>query len=129
MGNDINMPDIGILFTLAEFFGVTTDELLGKEITVPTRYEANLRKKDINKLMLKIRVDSAEGDKVTINLPFQLAKIAIESSNGLTINGGKSDILSKIDFNQVVSMVEQGLLGEIITVDSADGDHVRILVE
>jgi len=37
--------------------------------------------------------------------------------------------MSSIDWKQIYSMVEQGLLGEIVSVDSQDGDHVRILVE
>lgn len=129
--NDINMPDVGILLNLGELLGVSTDELLGKEMPVPARFEPNIEKKDLARLMFRVIVDSAEGDKVRVNLPFQLVKIALDSGIAPTINGsGKAtDVLSNIDWRQVLSMVEQGLLGEIVTVDSADGDHVRILVE
>lgn len=129
--NDINMPDVGILLNLAELLGVTTDELLGKEMPVVARFEPEIEKKEIDALMFKVVVDSADGDKVRINLPFQLVKIALtaEEKPSFTSNGKLGDALSGIDWNQIVSMVEQGLLGEIVTVDSADGDHVRVFVE
>ena len=128
--NDINMPDVGILLNL---LGVSTDELLGKENPVPAKYEPETVQKDINRLMLRIIVDSKEGDKVRVNLPLQIVKIAIDAgvSPAMSIGGqGKvADAMSSIDWKQVYSLVEQGLLGEIVTVDSADGDHVRIVVE
>ena len=37
--------------------------------------------------------------------------------------------LEGIDFNQLVELVEQGVVGELITVDSINGDKVRIFVE
>lgn len=131
--NDINMPDVGILLNLGDLLGVSTDELLGKENPVPAKYEPETVQKDMNRLMLRIIVDSKEGDKVRVNLPIQIVKIAIDAgvSPAMSIGGqGKvADAMSSIDWKQVYSLVEQGLLGEIVTVDSADGDHVRIVVE
>ena len=127
------MPDVGILLNLGDILGVSTDELLGKENPVPAKYEPETVQKDINRLMLRIIVDSKEGDKVRVNLPLQIVKIAIDAgvSPSVSIGGqGKvADAMSSIDWKQVYSLVEQGLLGEIVTVDSADGDHVRIVVE
>ena len=37
--------------------------------------------------------------------------------------------LEGIDFNQLFAMVEQGIIGELVSVESADGDHVSITVE
>ena len=34
-----------------------------------------------------------------------------------------------IDFNQLFAMVEQGIIGELVSVESVDGDHVSIMVE
>jgi transcriptional regulator with XRE-family HTH domain len=131
--NDINMPDIGILLNLGDILGVTTDELLGKENPVPAKYEPEIVQKDFSKLMLRVIVDSHEGDKIRVNLPLQIVKIAIEAgaAPAMTVNGeGKvADAMASIDWKQVCSLIEQGLLGEIVTVDSADGDKVRIVVE
>lgn len=131
--NDINMPDIGILLNLGDILGVTTDELLGKENPVPAKYEPEIVQKDFSKLMLRVIVDSHEGDKIRVNLPLQIVKIAIEAgaAPAMTVNGeGKvADAMASIDWKQVYSLIEQGLLGEIVTVDSADGDKIRIVVE
>ena len=131
--NDINMPDVGILLNLGEILGVSTDELLGKETAVPAKYEPETVKTDFARLMLRIIVDSNEGDRVRVNLPLQLLKIALDSGVAPTLsingNGKAAEALAGIDWKQIYSLVEQGLLGEIVTVDSADGDHVRIVVE
>ena len=131
--NDINMPDVGILLNLGDILGVTTDELLGKENPVPAKYEPEIVQKDFSKLMLRVIVDSHEGDKIRVNLPLQIVKIAIEAgaAPAMTVNGeGKvADAMASIDWKQVYSLIEQGLLGEIVTVDSGDGDKVRIVVE
>ncbi len=131
--NDINMPDVGILLNLGDILGVTTDELLGKENPVPAKYEPETIQKDFSKLMLRVIVDTHEGDKIRVNLPIQIVKIAIEAgaAPAMAVNGeGKvADAMASIDWKQVYSLIEQGLLGEIVTVDSADGDKVRIVVE
>lgn len=131
--NDINMPDVGILLNLGDLLGVSTDELLGKENPVPAKFEPDTVQKDFSRLMLRVIVDSHEGDKIRVNLPLQIVKIAIDAgvSPSMSIGGeGKvADAMSSIDWKQVYSLIEQGLLGEIVTVDSADGDHIRIVVE
>lgn len=129
---DINMPDVGLLLILSEILGVTTDVLLGKEIDTPAVYVPSGERKDINKMMLRIIVDSKDGDKVRCNFPLALVKICLDS--GLTApevsgNSKISSAMNSIDWKQIYSMVEQGLIGEIITIDSADGDTVRIVVE
>ena len=85
-------------------------------------------RRDISKITFKMTVDSADGDKVRINLPMALVKIFTESGAGMPDINGK-DTLKNIDWNQVLMLVEQGVVGEIMSVDSADGDRVRIVVE
>lgn len=131
--NDVNMPDVGILLNLGEILGVSTDELLGKEMPVPAKYEPETVQKDFSRLMLRVIVDSADGDKVRVNLPIQIVKIAIDSGVApqISVNSESkmANAFTAIDWKQVYSLIEQGLLGEIVTVDSKDGDHVRVVVE
>ena len=78
--------------------------------------------------MLRIVVDSEEGDRVRVNLPMALVKVAIETGIAMPqING--SEALKNIDFAQIFTLVENGAIGNLIEVDSADGDTVRIFVE
>lgn len=51
------------------------------------------------------------------------------SSMGGIIGGEKAKMLEGIDFDKIVELAEQGVLGEIVRVESADGDHITIFVE
>ncbi len=124
--NDLTSPDIDTLLKLSDIFDITVDELLGKNKKEPVYVPAEQRK-DINKMVLKITVDSLAGDKVRINLPMAAVKIFLNNDSAALFSGNKA--LESIDFNQVYALVEQGIIGELVAVDSADGDHVRIAVE
>lgn len=124
--NDLTSPDIDTLLKLADIFDITVDELLGKK-KKETLYVPTEERKDINKLMLRIRVLSADGDKVNVNLPMQAVKILVNNNTVNMFSGNKA--LEGIDFNQLYAMVEQGIIGELVSVESADGDHVSITVE
>lgn len=120
--NDITSPDIDTLIKLADIFNISIDELVGRVSDAITT-----TKKDINKMILKIIVDSNENDKVRVNLPMGIVKILVESGSVTSVVNNKS--LNDIDFKQIISLVEQGIIGEIVSVDSSEGDHVRIIVE
>ena len=123
---DASYPDIDGLLTLSEVLGVTVDELVGKTKETPTLVPEEQRK-DLNHMFLKITVDSKDGDRVRINLPVSLLKIVADSGASMPqINGNEA--LKNIDFKQVMALIEQGVIGKLVEVDSADGDHVEILV-
>ena len=124
--NDVSAPDISLLGEIADMFGVTVDELLGRQ--PQTIYLPEGPRKPIDSLMLKIKVLSTDGDKVNVNLPLALVKVFTQSGMEIPqING--NDALKNIDFNQILSLCEQGLLGKLVDVQSADGDIVEIWVE
>ena len=127
--NDLASPDIDILLKLADIFDISVDELLGKE-TKTTVLNEKPSKKDIDKMLLKIIVRSADGDKVNVNLPLSLVKALMDKESGkINIVSSKNDALRNIDFRELLSLVEQGVIGELISVDSADGDKVSVVVE
>lgn len=78
--------------------------------------------------MLRIIVNSSDGDKVRINLPMTLIKTGIELGFNMSQVSGSS-ALDGIDLNQIMSMVENGLIGKLVEVESNDGDNVEIVVE
>ena len=127
--NDQTCPDISALPKLARLFGVTVDELLeGKEALPAVRMLPPEQRKDIKDLLLRITVDSAEGDRIRVNLPMALVEIAMEIGMEMPqING--NDALKGIDMKKVLEMVRLGFVGNLVEVDSADGDRVRIFVE
>ena len=128
--NDISCPDISVLPQLAEELGVTVDELLtGKEcgpvVRMMTEEE---RKKKLDSMVFRVIVDSGDGDRVRVNLPMPLVRAGL--AIGLSVpQVTENAALGNIDMAEIVKLVEQGLIGKLVEVDSADGDHVEIFVE
>ena len=127
--NDQTCPDISALPKLARLFGVTVDELLeGREKLPVARVLPPAERKDIKDMMLRITVDSAQGDRVRVNLPMALVEVAMEIGMEMPqINGNEA--LNGIDLKKILEMVRLGCVGNLVEVDSADGDKVRIFVE
>ena len=125
--NDISAPDFQTLPLLADILRVSLDELLGRDIPKTTIMPENNRK-DINNLLLKITIESNNNDKVKINIPISLIKICLDAGLDLPKVNGK-DTLKNIDFNQIFSLIEAGVIGRLIEIESADGDTIYVTVE
>lgn len=128
--NDQTCPDISLLPKLAKILGVSVDELLsGKQELQPVvTLVPEDQRKDIKDMTLRIVVDSADGDKVRVNLPMALVQLAMEMGMEMPQVSG-NDALKDIDWAQVMELVRHGAMGNLIEVESADGDIVRIFVE
>ena len=128
--NDQTCPDISLLPKLAKILGVSVDELLsGKQELQPVvTLVPEDQRKDIKDMMLRIVVDSAHGDKVRMNLPMALVQLAMEMGMEIPQVSG-NDALKDIDWAQVMELVRHGAMGNLVEVESADGDIVRIFVE
>jgi transcriptional regulator with XRE-family HTH domain len=126
--NDISAPDISMLPALARELDMSVDELLTGEKKEPEVQLLPAEKRNIDKLVLRVYVDSAEGDRVRVNLPMMLVKMAIETGMSLpdVVN---NEHLRGIDPAKIIAMVEQGLVGKLVEIESADGDRVEIVVE
>jgi hypothetical protein len=75
--------------------------------------------------MLKVFVDSADGDVVKIELPIEFAKLLKSNKKFMKIESEDLDI----DVDMLIQMINSGAIGEIVNIKSADGDTVRITVE
>lgn len=128
--NDQTCPDISLLPMLAQALGVTVDELLsGKQEQQPVvQMLPQEQRKDIKDMTLRVVVDSSEGDKVRVNLPMPLVQIVMETGMQMPqINGNAA--LQGIDWKQIMELISQGAVGNLVDVESSDGDVVRIFVE
>ena len=127
--NDQTCPDISALPKLSRLFDVTVDELLeGKQELPAARVLPPEQRKDIKDMLLRITVDSAQGDKVRVNLPMALVELGMEIGMEMPqINGNEA--LKGIDLKKVLEMVRLGCVGNLVEVDSADGDKIRVFVE
>lgn len=126
--NDISYPDILLLPKIAEMLNVTVDELLSGEAKQETRILPQEQRKNIDDMILRIYVLSDEGDKVRVNLPMALVKAGLEMGFKMPQVSG-NPALQNIDFEQIIRLVESGVIGKLVEVESADGDIVEIVVE
>ncbi len=126
--NDISCPDIALLPQLCRVLGVTADELLtGK--TGEVKILSEEKRKSLDELILRVKVNTIEGDKVRVNLPMGLVKIARDMRVDLSAGIGGGDAMRMLDLDQIVTLVEKGAMGKLVEVESADGDIVEVVVE
>jgi len=126
--NDSSMPDISLLSPMSDIFDISIDELLGKKKEA-IEYIGNKPelKKDINSMLIKLRVHSSDGDRVSMNIPVALAAMFASSDGKINISGNSP--INNIDFKQVIALIQSGVIGHLMEVRSADGDIVDIDVE
>lgn len=125
--NDISCPDITLLLQLADLLRVKVETLLGKEDNEVKLVEEE-KKKDIDKLVMHINVLSQDGDQVSLNLPLPLVIAGIKLGHNFTFIGGNK-ALEGIEFGEIITLVEKGLIGEIVSINNSDGDVVKIIVD
>ena len=125
--NDLSIPDLPIMIELANFFHITLDELV-REKEERVKYVPQEGRKAIDEMFLRVSVDSVGGDRVRVNLPLALVKIAFDM--GLDIpQMTNNPALKNLDLKMIMTMIESGVIGKIVEVDTADGDHVQVFVE
>lgn len=129
--NDISCPDISLLPQLCRLLGVTTDELLtGK--TNEVRMLPAEQRKSLDELTLRVRIDDADGDKVRVNLPMSLVKVCLDVGIEIAPNMPGMEgmgAIRNIDLKKIMELAERGMIGRIVEIDDADGDHVEVVVE
>ena len=76
--NDVSCPDIMLLSPLAELLGITVDELLNDRAKPETALVPEAERKSLDDMLFKVIVNSAQGDKVRVNLPMPLVRIGLE---------------------------------------------------
>ena len=129
--NDQTCPDISLLPKLAELLEVSVDELLSgkkEELVTTVKVLPPEERKDIKELLLRIVVDSSDGDRVRVNLPMALVQVALEMGMEMPQISGNG-ALKNVDLAQILAMVQQGAIGNLVEVESSDSDVVRIFVE
>lgn len=124
--NDASCPDISLLPQLCRILGISTDELLTGR-TSEVKMLAPSERKSLEELILRIYVNSADGDVVKVNIPMTLVKVCLEM--GVDVSGVGGDAVKNLDLSKIISLVEQGAIGKLVEVESSDGDFVEVVVE
>ena len=73
--------------------------------------------------MLKVLVDSNDGDKVRIQIPVEFSKLLKTSKFKSNIGD------AAIDIDAILELISQGVVGELVNIESGVGDIVKIIVE
>ena len=130
--NDVSCPDIMIVPQLAKELGVTSDMLLtgekdGEKSDVQFVPEEN--RKNFEDMMLLVKVNEEGGVKARINLPLPLVKVFVEAGIPMeavgTVNGKKIDL----DWQKIMLLIESGVVGKLVEVDTNDGVIIEVVVE
>ena len=126
--NDQSCPDISLLPKLARLLSVSVDTLLsGEEEKPAVEFVPEQKRKDIKDMMLRVVIDSEDGEKVRINVPMVLLQVATETGIGMVEISGSSAI-KNIDWEQIINLVQQGVVGNLLEIE-AEGNTIRIFVE
>jgi hypothetical protein len=77
--------------------------------------------------MFKVKVLSTAGDKVNVQIPIEFARVALKSGKGFMKLDQIEDF--DLDVDAILNMIDSGVLGKIVDVESANGDLVEIVIE
>lgn len=83
---------------------------------------------DIIHKMLKIKVISHDGDNVNVNLPIRFVKTILKTVGSLPIPEHVKG-MENLDLNLILDAIDNGFLGKIVDVKSANGDLVEVIIE
>lgn len=108
-------------------------EALGEEEPVrESAWETPAIREDIpyEDRMLRIIVDSADGDKVRVQFPIKAVKAILKVTGKLPIqvSGDMEGVDMEALTDAVIQCLDSESIGDIITVESADGDHIRVFI-
>ncbi|WP_050697141.1 helix-turn-helix domain-containing protein [Anaeromassilibacillus senegalensis] len=123
----LSIPDLPILIELSDFFHMSLDDLVKEKEEAVYLVPVEERKK-IEEMFLRVNIHTVQGDKVKVNLPLAFVKMAAEMDLEIPQFNG-SEILKALDFDMIISMIENGVLGRIVEVESSEGDIVEVTVE
>lgn len=99
------------------------DTLLSTLERADSAEEVVLTKKKAPFRMLKIYIDSNDGDVVKVQIPIEFAKLLKTDKFRSNLKG------TDIDIDAILEMINQGAVGDLVNIQSNDGDVIRVVVE
>lgn len=80
--------------------------------------------------MFRVIVDSADGDKVRVQFPIKAVKAILKVTGKLPIqvSGDMEGVDVEALTEAVIQCLDSESIGDIVTVESADGDNVRVFI-
>ena len=131
--NDQSCPDVLLLPLLADLLGVTADALLRGEREPAVRLIPPENRKRMEEMMLRIYVYNNGAEEVRVSTPLMLCKIMLESGlqPDFILSGSDrgAQAMQNIRLEELFALVEKGMIGTLMEVNTRDGTQVRIVVE
>ena len=94
--------------------------------------ETKMAEPDYLKKFLKIRISDQE-DKVNVNLPLRLVKVALQSGLDIAAKLPESakyvEGIDKVDVDLILEAIENEAEGQIVDITGGDGEQVSIVIE
>ena len=122
---DISCPDIMILPTLAKILGVSIEALLTGE--AETTYVPEEKRKSFEETILYIHVKEGT-ENIQLNLPLPLLQTLLVDG-GMSLDWlGMSCTAGKINWAQIIKLVEHGAMGKLFELTDVD-NLIEIIVK
>ncbi len=114
---DISCPDIMILPTLSKILGVSIETLLTGE--AETTYVPEEKRKSFEETILYIHVKEGT-ENIQLNLPLPLLQTLLVDG-GMSLDWlGLSCTADKINWSQIIKLVEHGAMGKLFELTDVD---------
>lgn len=120
--NNSSCPDVSLLTKIADYFGVSVDDLLRAQeddiVDLAEEKEDNVKPDDKKNIVIKIMQQN--GKENVIKVPFKFVKLGLNIG---AMFGLDKDISSKI-----VTLTESNVT-DIVNIDTENGEHIEILLD
>lgn len=99
-----------------------------ERVFVEVPYE---QERKFNEKMFKVRITSSDGDKVRVTLPIKFIKGVIGTFGKIpNVNlEGMEGVNPDEVMKTVMAAIDNDVVGEIVDIESADGDIIKIIIE
>ena len=125
--NDQTCPDISVLPTLAKLFGISVDELLTGKKEAETRVVSLDDDAEHKHKVIHLEITEG-GDKIRLNFPIEFVRGLVQM--GMSLPGiVENDNFRNVDLEQIITLVDKGLVGTILEIEGEDKERIRIYVD
>lgn len=119
--NNSSCPDVSLLTSIADYFGITVDALLRaeeQEIVDETVNKDEQYKKGSNK-KININIIQQNGKENNVKVPFVFVKLGL--------NIGSMFGLDKNITEKINSLIEENVT-DVVDIDTENGEHITITI-
>lgn len=121
--NNSSCPDVSLLTSIADYFGVSVDALLRsdeKDILTKSNAEndESSTTADNSKKKINIKIVQSSGKENNIKVPFKFVKMGLNIGNMFGLDESISE--------KIISFINNADLSEILDMDTEKGEHIVI---